>query len=42
MTSHTGTTSHAGLKWRARLEDALEEAKKNGKHVLVDFSAAPA
>jgi hypothetical protein len=42
MTSFTGTTSNAGIAWRARFEDALEEAKKNARHVLVDFSAAPA
>ena len=27
--------------WLARLEDALEQAKKTGKLVLLDFSAAP-
>jgi FAD synthase len=35
MTPQTDTT------WLTRLEDGLEQAKKHGKLVLLDFSAAP-
>ena len=31
----------ATTTWLGRFEDALEQAKKTGKLVLLDFSAAP-
>jgi hypothetical protein len=31
----------ATTTWLGRLEDALEQAQKTGKLVLLDFSAAP-
>ena len=34
-------TPHAATTWLTRLEDGLEQAKKTGKLVLLDFSAAP-
>jgi len=30
-----------GIPWRRDAEKALEEAKVNGRRVLVDFTAAP-
>jgi len=29
------------IAWESRLEDALERARSQNKHVLLDFSAAP-
>ena len=33
------TTAHKEITWERELEPALK--RSNGKHVLVDFSAAP-
>jgi hypothetical protein len=30
-----------GILWRPDAEKALDEAKQNGKRMLVDFTAAP-
>ena len=29
------------ITWRSELEDALKDAERTNKHVLLDFSAAP-
>jgi len=31
----------SGIAWESRLEEALEQARSQDKHVLLDFSAAP-
>jgi len=31
----------SGIAWESRLETALERARSEDKHVLLDFSAAP-
>ena len=30
-----------GIPWRRDIENALDEAKQNGRRALVDFTAAP-
>jgi hypothetical protein len=35
------TMAETSISWRRDVEKALDEAKRNGKRALVDFTAAP-
>ena len=36
-----GRADMATIDWRHDLDPELERARQNGRHVLLDFSAAP-